>query len=78
MTALPADLFGLTGRGRIERGAWADLVVFDDERIIDRATYERPFVAPEGIRHSFVNGIAVVRDASYTGARPGRVLRGGR
>lgn len=78
MTALPADLFGLTGRGRIERDAWADLVVFDPATIVDRATYERPFVAPEGIRHSFVNGIAVVRDASYTGARPGRVLRGGK
>jgi N-acyl-D-amino-acid deacylase len=78
MTSLPADLFGLAGRGRIAPGAWADLVVFDPERIADRATYERPFVAPEGIRDCFVNGTPVIRDGSYTGARPGRVLRGGR
>jgi N-acyl-D-amino-acid deacylase len=71
-------LFGLAGRGRIAPGAWADLVVFDPERIADRATYERPFVAPEGIRDCFVNGTPVIRDGSYTGARPGRVLRGGR
>jgi N-acyl-D-amino-acid deacylase len=78
MTSLPADLFGLADRGRIALGAHADLVVFDAEHIVDRATYERPFQPPEGIRDVFVNGTAVVRDASFTGARPGRVLRGGR
>jgi N-acyl-D-amino-acid deacylase len=78
MTSLPADLFGLADRGRIALGAHADLVVFDPQRIVDRATYERPFQPPEGIRDVFVNGTAVLRDAAYTGARPGRVLRGGR
>jgi len=78
MTSLPADLFGLAGRGRIALGAPADLVVFDPQTIVDRATYERPFQAPAGIRHVFVNGTAVLDDGRYTGARPGRVLRGGR
>jgi N-acyl-D-amino-acid deacylase len=78
MTSLPADLFGLAGRGRIALGAPADLVVFDPQAIVDRATYERPFQPPAGIRHVFVNGIAVLNDGAYTGARPGRVLRGGR
>jgi N-acyl-D-amino-acid deacylase len=78
MTSLPADLFGLADRGRIVPGAWADLVVFDEDRIADRATYERPFVPAEGIRDCFVNGVAVIRGGTYTGARPGRVLRGGR
>jgi N-acyl-D-amino-acid deacylase len=78
MTSLPADLFGIANRGRIELGAWADLVVFDSLRIVDRATYERPFVPPEGLRDCFVNGTAVLRNGDYTGARPGRVLRGGR
>jgi N-acyl-D-amino-acid deacylase len=78
MTSLPADLFGIAGRGRIGLGAWADLVVFDAKRIVDRATYEHPFVPPEGLRDCFVNGTAVLRDGVYTGARPGRVLRGGR
>jgi N-acyl-D-amino-acid deacylase len=78
MTSLPAALFGIADRGRIELGAWADLVVFDDRRIVDRATYERPFVPSEGLRDCFVNGEAVLRNGDYTGARPGRVLRGGR
>jgi N-acyl-D-amino-acid deacylase len=78
MTSLPADLFGIADRGRIALGAWADLVVFDPVRIADRATYERPFVPPEGLRDCFVNGMAVLRNGDYTGARPGRVLRGGR
>jgi N-acyl-D-amino-acid deacylase len=78
MTSLPADLFGIAGRGRIAPGAWADLVVFDAGRIADRATYERPCVPPEGLRDCFVNGMAVLRNGDYTGARPGRVLRGGR
>jgi N-acyl-D-amino-acid deacylase len=78
MTSLPADLFGLAGRGRIALGAHADLVVFDPQTIVDRATYERPFQAPEGIRHVYVNGTPVLHAGEYTGERPGRVLRGGR
>ncbi len=78
MTSLPADLFGLRDRGRIALGAHADLVVLDLDRVIDRATYERPFAAPEGIRDVYVNGRAVLRGGTLTGARPGRVLRQGR
>jgi N-acyl-D-amino-acid deacylase len=78
MTSLPADLFGIAGRGRIAPGAWADLVVFDPARIVDRATYEQPFAPPDGLRDCFVNGTAVLREGVYTGARPGRVLRGGK
>ena len=78
MTSLAADQFGLRGRGRIEIGAYADLVLFDPERIVDTATYDRPFAYPIGIDAVWVNGRAVVRDGISTGARPGRVLRGGR
>jgi N-acyl-D-aspartate/D-glutamate deacylase len=56
----------------------ADLVVFDPKNVVDRATYENPFVAPDGIRDVYVNGRAVLRDATLTGARPGHVLRNGR
>lgn len=77
MTSLPAALFGLRDRGTIAIGSHADLVVFDPERIVDRATYENPFVPPEGIRDVFVNGRPVLRDGALTGARPGRVLRNG-
>jgi N-acyl-D-amino-acid deacylase len=78
MTSLPAERFGLHERGTIAPGMHADLVVFDPAAVIDRATYDRPCVPPEGIRDVFVNGRAVVRDYQRTAARPGRVLRGGR
>ncbi len=75
MTRLPATVFGLTDRGEIAIGKHADLVVFDAATITDRATYEDPLAAPEGIRYVFVNGTAVVRDGERTDARPGMVLR---
>ena len=78
MTSLPAAQFGLRDRGTIAVGMHADLVVFDPEHVVDRATYENPFLAPDGIRDVFVNGRAVVRDGTLTGARPGHVLRNGR
>lgn len=78
MASLPATLFGLHERGTIAPGMHADLVVFDAERVVDRATYQNPFVPPEGIRDVYVNGRAVVRDGELTGMRPGRVLRNGR
>ena len=77
MTSLPASLFNLRGRGSIAENAYADLVVFDPARIGDRATYEQPYVAAEGIAHVLVNGSPVMRDGAMTQARPGRVLRGG-
>ena len=77
LTSLPADIVGLADRGRLVEGAWADLVVFDRDTIADRATYERPWVAPAGIRHVFVNGEPVVTGGRHTGATPGRILRRG-
>jgi N-acyl-D-amino-acid deacylase len=78
MTSLAADQFGLAGRGRIDVGAYADLVLFDAEHVIDTATYDRPYSYPKGIDSVWVNGRAVVRDGKPTNARPGRALRGGR
>ncbi len=78
MTSLPATQFGLTGRGIIAPGNWADLVVFEPEGIVDRATYDNPFVPSAGIRHVVVNGRAVIRNGEFTRTFPGRVLRNGR
>lgn len=84
MTSFPAQRMGLLDRGVLRPGAWADIVVFDLERIHDRATnlfpHEYPFENyphqyPEGIDYVFVNGEMVVCEAEHTGAMPGKVLR---
>ena len=73
MSSLPAERFGLASRGRIEPGAFADLVVFDPGRITDRATYERPHAFADGLDAVVVNG-RVAWDGSDV-ARHGRALR---
>ncbi|MBM3568830.1 MAG: D-aminoacylase [Alphaproteobacteria bacterium] len=75
MTGHPAEVFGLSGRGRIAPGAYADLVMLDPSQVIDRADFERPTQASDGIEMVMVNGQIVWRDGAATGARPGRVLR---
>jgi N-acyl-D-aspartate/D-glutamate deacylase len=67
---------GLFDRGAIREGLWADLTIFDYDRIRDRATYAQPSAPPEGIDYVLVNGEVVVERGRHTGARPGRVLRG--
>ncbi len=76
MTSLPADHFRLAGRGRLAAGYAADLVLFDAATVGDPATYDRPHQYPTGVKHVLVNGVLVVKDGNYTGARPGQVLRG--
>ena len=78
MTGLPARVFNLPGRGRLEAGFYADLVVFDPDRIIDQATYESPKKRAIGIKQVFVNGqLSFSEDAGSTG-RAGRLIGGGR
>ncbi len=64
-------------RGLLRPGMFADLTLFDPERVIDRATYERPFQYPEGIEYVVVNGQLVLERGKHTGARPGVALRHG-
>lgn len=75
MTSFPAARFGLRDRGLLRKGMAADLVVFDPQTVMDRATYEAPRLAPTGIEHVFVNGHAVVSDGALTGQRPGVIVR---
>jgi len=75
MTSFPAQRFGLMDRGVLRPGAWADVVVFDLERIHDRATNLYPHRYPAGIDYVFVNGVLVVEGEKHTGALPGKVLR---
>lgn len=74
MTGLPAERYDLSDRGRLAEGLPADLVVFDAEEIIDRATWLEPRLEPVGVRDVLVNGVAVVAGGSVTGAHPGIVL----
>ena len=75
MTSLSAKRVGLVQRGLIAEGYYADLVVFDPETIIDKATFTTPHQYPEGIHHVFVNGQAAVADGEFQNLRAGRVLR---
>jgi len=78
MTDNPARRFCLQKRGRIEKGYYADIVVFDSERIIDTATYDDPMQYPVGIPFVLVNGEVAVDQERCTGALSGRALpRGG-
>jgi N-acyl-D-aspartate/D-glutamate deacylase len=76
MTSWPATRMRLADRGRIAVGQWADVTIFDLERLDDRATYERPTESPVGIEWVLVNGTVVIERGRHTGARPGQVLRG--
>ncbi|MEX1164629.1 MAG: amidohydrolase family protein, partial [Nitriliruptor sp.] len=70
-----AERLQIRDRGLVTEGLVADLVVFDPDRVIDRATFEQPAQAPEGVSHVVVNGQLVLDDYQQTGARPGRVFR---
>src|SRR5207245_5740175 len=75
MTSLNAAKLGILDRGLLRPGFFADLTLFDPERVIDRSTYEKPFEYSEGIEYVIVNGQVVLDRAQHTGARPGHVLK---
>jgi N-acyl-D-aspartate/D-glutamate deacylase len=75
MTSLNAAKLGITDRGMVRTGTYADVTVFDPERVIDRSTYAEPFRYSEGIEHVIVNGKLVLERGKHTGELPGRVIR---
>jgi N-acyl-D-amino-acid deacylase len=76
MTSLPAATFKLWDRGLIRKGMAADLVIFDDKRVGDRATFATPHQYAEGFIYVFVNGKAVIENGAHTKATAGRALYG--
>lgn len=76
-TLAPARRLGLRHRGRVATGARADLAALDLGALRETATWTQPCRLAEGVRHVWVNGVAVVAGGRLTGARPGRVLRHG-
>jgi N-acyl-D-aspartate/D-glutamate deacylase len=75
MTSLSAAKLGIKDRGVIREGNFADITLFDPEKVIDKATYTAPFAYNEGIEFVLVNGQVVLDRGEHTGAKPGRVLR---
>ncbi len=74
MTSLPAEQFGLTGRGVLKEGAYADVVVLDPAAVKDRATYARPHQFADGVKAVVVNGVLTLEGGQRSGPRAGRVL----
>jgi N-acyl-D-amino-acid deacylase len=76
MTSWPATRMRLANRGSIKEGNWADVTIFDLDKIDDRATYERPIQYPTGIEWVIVNGVVTIDGGKHTGAKAGQVLYG--
>ena len=76
MSSAVATRLSIRDRGALLEGFYADIVIFDPETVIDWATYEDPHQVSDGIRHVFVNGVAVVRRGEHTDAKPGMIVRG--
>ncbi len=76
LTTLPATNLKLKKRGALKKGFYADIVVFDPEKVKDNATFEKPHQYATGMQHVFVNGTQVLKNGEHTGALPGRVVRG--
>ena len=71
MTSMNADKIGIKDRGRLKEGLWADVTIFDPDRVIDRATFENPHQYPVGIQYVIVNGVVTIDNEQHTGALAG-------
>jgi len=74
MTSLPATVFGMKGRGSLESQAWADILIFDPEKVRDTATYTEPHQLAEGMVYVLVGGELVIDNARFTDRLPGRIV----
>jgi N-acyl-D-aspartate/D-glutamate deacylase len=74
-TGLPADILGISDRGYVRENLVADLVVFDPQQFVDRATYETPFEHSAGVRWLLVNGQLAIDDGVPQEKLSGRPLR---
>jgi N-acyl-D-amino-acid deacylase len=76
MTSAVAERLLIADRGLLRPGMFADVVVFDPQRIQENSTYEKPLQLSTGVHVVLINGVEVVHDGRHTGAKPGRIVRG--
>lgn len=76
LTSLPCDNLKIQKRGRLAVGNYADIVIFDPNKIQDKATFEKPHQLAEGMLHVLVNGKQVVKDGQHTGVKSGKFVKG--
>ena len=76
LSGLSAEKLGISRRGLLKPGYYADIVVFDPATVSDHATFEQPHQYATGVQHVWVNGQQVLKDGEHTGAKPGRFVRG--
>jgi N-acyl-D-amino-acid deacylase len=76
MTSLAAQKFQLKDRGLLREGFAADMVIFDENIVTDKATFEQPHQFSVGFDYVLVNGVVTAENGKHTGARNGRALRG--
>jgi N-acyl-D-amino-acid deacylase len=76
MTSLPAQKFKFRDRGLLREGMAADLVIFDEKKIGDQATFVKPHAYSSGFHYVIVNGQVVAENGRHTGVRSGLVLKG--
>ena len=75
MTSLPAQKLGLRDRGLVREGMYADIIIFDPEKVADKASYADPHRYPEGIKYVLVNGRVTIDSGEHTGELSGKALR---
>jgi N-acyl-D-amino-acid deacylase len=76
LTSFPAANLGISDRGALQEGYFADLAIFDPAAVQDHATFAAPHQYATGVRHVIVNGVPVLLDGEHTGAKPGRFVKG--
>jgi N-acyl-D-aspartate/D-glutamate deacylase len=74
MTGKPAEVFGIKKRGILKEGNFADIVIFDPDKLKDNATIEKPYQYPSGIEFVLVNGEAIIENGKYTDQRSGLII----
>lgn len=75
MSSLPATKFNLRDRGLLREGMAADIVVFDEKIVGDRATFDKPHAYAFGFKYVIINGVVTAQDGKHTGERKGQILK---